>query len=125
MRETRTYGSVRGASSNGRPYRDPPESPEWKKGLCSIYNFTHVSHLRYCRSDTDLLATLSLDPTLHYTLHVYRRDEECEGRKENEHPNVHFVCTHYVIWRASNNAHLRQTLTTLTAWLARLWFSSS
>jgi len=22
MRETRTYGSVRGASSNGRPYRD-------------------------------------------------------------------------------------------------------
>jgi hypothetical protein len=24
MREIRTYGSVRGASSNGRPYRNPP-----------------------------------------------------------------------------------------------------
>ena len=23
MRESRTYGSVRGAPSNGRPYRDP------------------------------------------------------------------------------------------------------
>ena len=24
MRESRTYGSVRGAPSNGRPYRNPP-----------------------------------------------------------------------------------------------------
>ncbi len=28
MRETRTYGSVRGASSNGRPYRDPDIVPD-------------------------------------------------------------------------------------------------
>jgi hypothetical protein len=25
MRESRTYGSVRGAPSNGRPYRDPEQ----------------------------------------------------------------------------------------------------
>ena len=25
MRESRTYGSVRGAPSNGRPYRDPAQ----------------------------------------------------------------------------------------------------
>jgi hypothetical protein len=27
MRESRTYGSVRGAPSDGRPYRDPARSP--------------------------------------------------------------------------------------------------
>ena len=31
MRETRTYGSVRGASSNGRPYRNPQFG--WPMGL--------------------------------------------------------------------------------------------
>ena len=40
MREQRPYGSVRGASSNARPYRDPfsPPSPSPKnKGLLTPF----------------------------------------------------------------------------------------
>jgi len=56
----------------------------WKKGLAASIT-SGVSDI----FDTVAVArTLShappLDPTLRYTLHVYRRDEECQGRK------VHF-----------------------------------
>src|SRR6266576_3633360 len=33
MRESRTYGSVRGACSNGRPYRDPASDGHGQTGL--------------------------------------------------------------------------------------------
>src|SRR5882757_10083428 len=35
MRESRTYGSVRGALSNERPYRDPPSLFELRRTLSS------------------------------------------------------------------------------------------
>ena len=36
MRESRTYGSVRGAPSNGRPYRDPPPRSAAQLRLASL-----------------------------------------------------------------------------------------
>jgi hypothetical protein len=37
MRESRTYGSVRGAQGNLRPYRD-------QAGLCELFQWVEVSH---------------------------------------------------------------------------------
>ncbi len=36
MRESRTYGSVRGACSNGRPYRDPQSVIRLRKRTASV-----------------------------------------------------------------------------------------
>src|SRR5277367_2769672 len=44
MRESRTYGSVRGAPSNGRPYRDLPEDPP------ALDSFRRGRADRYCTS---------------------------------------------------------------------------
>jgi len=46
MRESRTYGSVRGAASNGRSYRESTSTfgwhgPESSKGVVSVFLVSH------------------------------------------------------------------------------------
>jgi hypothetical protein len=51
MRESRTYGSVRGAGSNPRPYRDRLER-------CTKV----VKYLRYCGRAAQVIGTAVRDP---------------------------------------------------------------
>jgi hypothetical protein len=48
MRESRTYGSVRGALSNGRPYRDPERLDDealadWRAGRNAVYQLAALT----------------------------------------------------------------------------------
>jgi hypothetical protein len=42
MRESRTYGSVRGAPSNGRPYRDPAFADQDREGRAEESTFSSI-----------------------------------------------------------------------------------
>jgi len=44
MRKSRTYGSVRGALSNGRPYRDQATSGSLSFSLDPAYRYAHAGY---------------------------------------------------------------------------------
>ncbi len=59
MRAIRTYGSVRGALSNGRPYRDDELQWGWEGDGCLLVYGSRSKHQRVRH-----LAPPSLEPTL-------------------------------------------------------------
>jgi hypothetical protein len=46
MRETRTYGSVRGASSNGRPYRDPAAQFVFARRMVPLLTLRYINVIK-------------------------------------------------------------------------------
>ena len=63
MRESRSYGSVRGARSNARPYRDqsPPRSPETRTTAATSNN-TYSAALVRLRSRSRARSSRSRTP---------------------------------------------------------------